>query len=136
MRSIKGLALVVAVLLLSAPAAAEPIGDAERFLCAVVVQEMCTSYGPCTEGGPLWDTGVPEFVEIDTKKKTINTTKASQKKRSTKLDMEREGELIVMQVFEGGKAFSMIVNASTGVGTASITSDEEVITLFTTCTPM
>jgi hypothetical protein len=128
-------ALVALLVLISTPLLAENLAGADKFLCAVVQQEMCTSYSPCTNGGPSWDTGIPEFLEIDAKKKTVSTTHASGTPRTTKVELARTDELIIMQAFETGKALSMIINRSTGLATGAIISDEEVIAVFATCTP-
>jgi hypothetical protein len=51
------------------------------------------------------------------------------------VNLRRDGGLIIMQAYELGKAFSLVVNEVTGILTASVTSDGEVITVFAACTP-
>jgi hypothetical protein len=120
---------------MSTPLLAESVVGADKFICATVVQEICASDQPCTDGGPSWNTSIPEFLEIDLKKKTVSTTEASGEKRSSKVELILDGGLIVMHGFERGKAFVIVVNESTGVATASVTADGEVISVFSTCTP-
>ena len=129
------IAVVALVLFLSTPVAAESIAGADKFICATILQEICASDQPCTNGGPAWDTGLPEFLEVDVKQKAISTTQASGTDRSSKVDLRRDNGLIIMQSYELGKALSILINESTGIATASVTSDGEVITVFAACTP-
>ena len=135
MKSIRYTALAALVLLASSPLVAESIVGADKIICAVVVQEVCASDEPCTDGGPTWNTEIPEFLEFDLKNQNVSTTRASGVKRSTKLDVRRESGLIIMQGSELGKAFSVVINELSGIATASVTADGEVMTVFATCTP-
>ncbi len=128
-------ALVALVVLASTPLVAESIVGADKFICAIVVQEVCASDEPCTHGGPTWDTKIPEFLEFDMKQRTVGTTQAGGQGRSSKVDLRRDEGLIIMQAYELGKAFSFVINESTGIATGSITADGEVITVFAACTP-
>jgi len=120
---------------MSTPLVAESIVGADKFICAVIVQEVCASDEPCTDGGPAWDTKIPEFLEFDLEQETVGTTSASGEGRINKVNLRRDGGLIIMQAYELGKAFSLVVNEATGILTASVTSDGEVITVFAACTP-
>jgi hypothetical protein len=135
MKLMRCIALVALVLLMSTPLVAESIVGADKFICAVVVQEVCASDAPCTDGGPTWDTSIPEFLEFDLKQEIISTTRASGEERSSKLTVRRDSGLIIMQAYEVGKAFSIVINESTGIASASVTADGEVISVFAACTP-
>jgi hypothetical protein len=135
MKFVRCIALVAVVLLMSTPLFAESLVGADKFICAVVVQEVCASDAPCTDGGPAWDTKIPEFLEFDLEQETVGTTSASGEGRRNKVNLRRDGGLIIMQAYELGKAFSLVVNEVTGILTASVTSDGEVITVFAACTP-
>ena len=135
MKFMRWTALVALVPLMATTLVAESIVGEDKFICAVVVQEVCASDQPCTNGGPTWDTKIPEFLKFDVKQKTIGTTEASGRGRSSKVDLRRDDGLIIVKAYEAGKVFSFVINESTGIATASVTADGEVITVFATCTP-
>ena len=128
-------ALAALVLLASPPLLAENVAGADRFLCAITLQEVCESDEPCTNGGPDWDTGIPEFLEFDVKKRTVSTTQASGDARSNEVSVRRDDGRVFIQGHELENVFSVVVNESSGLATASITADGEVIAMFGMCTP-
>ncbi|MCP3980922.1 MAG: hypothetical protein GY716_16590 [bacterium] len=129
------LSCLALVALVSTPLVAESVVGAERFICAVVSEEICTSYEACTVGGPSWDTGIPEFLEFDVKKQMVGTTEAGGNPRQSKVTMRQGDGLIAVQGYERGKSFAVVVNEETGAATASVTTDGEVISVFLNCTP-
>ena len=76
MKFIRCFALVALVVLASTPLVAESIVGANKFICAIIVQEVCASDEPCTDGGPTSDTKIPEFLQFDMKQRTVGTTQA------------------------------------------------------------
>jgi hypothetical protein len=135
MKLMRWIALVALVPLMATTLVAESIVGEDKFICAVVVQEVCAFDQPCTDGGPTWDTKIPEFVEFNVKQKTIGTTAASGRERSSKVDLRRDDGLIIVQAYEAGKVFSFVINESMGIATAAVIADGEVITVFAICTP-
>ena len=67
---------------------------------------------------------MPDFVIIDTKKKTISTTKESNQSRSTSFTSgEKVNGLIYLQGIEGGRAFSFIIDVECGRKTVAVSRD-------------
>ena len=87
---------------------------------------LCTS---------AWELGVPEFVVVDLKTKSISTTKASDRERSTTFSNPiKEDGKIVFQGFEGGRAFSFVIHEATGYMSVAVTRDGMVVSAFGACT--
>ena len=126
--------IVLAGLLLAGTAYADPLTGVNRFVCAASQVQICLEGDSCYAASP-WELGVPEFVVIDLKKKSISTTKASEGKRSTTFSkpIKEEGK-IFFQGFEGGRAFSFVVHEATGYMSAAVARDGMVISVFGACT--
>jgi hypothetical protein len=128
-------ALSVGGALLATPVAAEDLTGANRFLCAAVEAIVCGVDGECFAGRP-WDWDIPEFIEVDVASKKLSTTKASPRLRTTPIrHLDRSQGLIVMQGFEGGRAFSFVVQEETGQLSAAVAREGLTVTVFGSCTP-
>ena len=102
-------------------------------LCAPVQASECRRDG-CSDAS-VWELNLPQFVEIDLVGKTINTTRSSSENRSTSIDsVKRDAGLIVLQGYEQGRAFSMVITESTGFATMGITVDDGGVLIFASCT--
>jgi hypothetical protein len=126
---------VVAVILLLSPAALaeENLSGADKLLCAPVKGSECRRDGCST--APAWDMNIPQFVEIDLDGKSIKTTSASDENLTTKIDsVKRDGGLIVLQGYEEGRAFSMVITESSGFATMGVTVDDGGVVVFASCT--
>ena len=91
---------------------------------------------PSVSGAAVpWELSIPDFVVIDTKKKTVSTTKASQLNRSTSFaKVEKQDGLIYLQGIEGGRAFSFVIDEATGRMTVAVARDGLSVTVFGACT--
>jgi len=123
------------VLMSALPVIADSVKDASRLLCApgdlshCVIGDGCTSELPETEN-------VPEFIEVDLKKKTLSATKASGQDRTTPiLSQARSGGNIYLQGVENGRTFSLVISESTGDLTFVVATDGETASMFGGCTP-
>ncbi len=82
-----------------------------------------------------WELAIPDFVVIDTKKKTISTTKASGLNRSTTFNnVDKMAGLIYLQGVEGGRAFSFVIDEATGRMTVAVSRDGFSVSVFGACT--
>jgi hypothetical protein len=82
------------------------------------------------------DENVPEFIEVDLKKKTLATTRASGEDRSTPIQSQsRTAGYIYLQGVENGRSFSMVISENTGDLTFVVAADGETATMFGGCTP-
>lgn len=110
----KNLGIACTGLLASGIALADNLGGADEILCAAGQTQICYQSGECSSvaAGEL---SIPDFVVIDTKKKSVSTTKASGLNRSTSFSsVERSDGKIYLQGIEGERAFSFIIDESSG----------------------
>lgn len=130
----KRLTIAAALLTISGLAIADDVTDSNRLICAASEVVVCFEGAECTKVLP-WEMNMPQFVVIDLKKKSISTTKASGEDRSTPIKMlDRDGEQIVLQGFERGRAFSFTIDKLTGLLTVAISRDGFTASVFGACT--
>jgi hypothetical protein len=123
------------VLLAGGAALADTLQGVARMLCATGRAQICFETGECYPGTP-WEFQVPDFVLVDTRARTMSTTKASERYRSTPLaSVDRKNGVILLQGAEGGRAFSVIVNEHSGMMSAAISTDGMSLAVFGSCTP-
>ena len=113
---------------------AEDVTGLDEIVCAAGQAHICLETGECFSATP-YELSVPDFVVIDTKKRTVSTTKASGLNRSTTLSkIERNDGLIYLQGMEGGRAFSFVIHEATGRLTVAVSRDGLSVTVFGACT--
>ena len=129
----KSLMVCLSALVLSI-AQAEDLSGLEEFLCSASHVSLCAETGECFDVQP-WEIDMPQFVVIDTKRKMIATTRASEQPRSTAIThITRDSTVIYVQGTEAGRAFSMIIDEATGLLTAAVARDGFSISVFGACT--
>lgn len=130
----KKLAIASAMLAMTTGAAAENVEGVDEMICAAAQAQICFETGECYAATP-YELQVPDFILIDTKKRTVSTTRASGADRSTQFThLTREDGLISLQGVEGGRAFSFVIEELTGQLTAAIARDGLTVTVFGACT--
>ena len=130
----KKLAIATAMLAITTSAAAENVQGVDKMICAASQAQICLETGQCYAATP-WELAVPDFILVDTKKRTVSTTEASGANRSTEFThLKREDGLISLQGVEGGRAFSFLIEELTGRLTAAIARDGLTVTVFGACT--
>ena len=113
---------------------AENLDGVDRMICSAAQAQICLETAECYAATP-WELSVPDFVVIDTKKKTISTTKASGLNRSTKFSkVEKSEGLIYLQGIDSGRAFSFVIDEITGRMTVAVSRDGLSVTVFGACT--
>lgn len=126
---------VLASSLLAPPAAADSLAGAERFVCSAIEASMCSADGECASN-LAWDLKIPQFVLVDLPGGTLSTTEASNENRSTPiLTQLREDGHIFVQGVEMGRAFSMVLEESSGRASIAIAMDGLTLGVFGACTP-
>lgn len=126
--------MVCLVALAVSTAQAEDLSGVEEFVCSVAHVSLCAETGDCFDVQP-WEIDMPQFVVIDTKRKMIATTRASEQLRSTAItNLTRDSAVIYLQGTEAGRAFSMIIDEATGLLTAAVARDGFSISVFGACT--
>jgi len=128
--------LVLLVFSISAAAAADDLKGSNQILCTAVQAMVCTEDGDCVVDNP-WAFNIPQFLEIDLTGKKVSTTRASGENRSSPIKtLERDDEAIYIQGIELGRAFSLVINESSGMLTAAVARDGKSVGVFGACTPM
>jgi hypothetical protein len=121
--------------LLTPVAMADDLTGARAFLCTAAYASECMPNGECA-GGPAWNLNIPQFIEVDLDAKTLSTTKASLESRATPIkNLERDGDLIILQGAEHGRAFSFVIHESTGLATIAVAMADEGVVISGACTP-
>jgi hypothetical protein len=132
MNKLNALALV---LLLATPLSADMLTDSNRILCVPGGVNHCVADIGCKSELPE-DRNIPEFIEVDLKRETLATTRASGENRSTPIGSQlRQDGHIYLQGVENGRTFSMVISEMTGNLTFTIATDGETASGFGDCTP-
>ena len=132
----RSLWIVVALLMLPALTRADDLSNQQLLLCTAVTAMHCLDEGECKVDVP-WNLNIPQFLVVNLEKKTLSTTKASGENRSTPIrSVLREGGQIVLQGFEGGRAFSFVIDESSGLLSVGVATDGKVVSVFGACTPL
>ena len=134
--SIWSLVLGLAAFAAAGRAAADDLTGEDRILCAAVEATRCMERSGCITENP-WNLNIPEFIEIDLKAKTFSTTRASGENRMTPIrSLTREEGLVILQGFEGGRAFSFVIHEQSGMASVAVARDGITVSVFGSCTPM
>lgn len=130
----KNLAIACTGLLASGMAMSDNLEGSDDLLCAAAQVQICFENGECFSVAP-WELSIPDFVVIDTKAKTVSTTKASGQNRSSPFtSVERSDGVIYLQGLEGQRAFSFVIEEASGHMTVAIARDGLSVTVFGVCT--
>ena len=130
----KKLAAVIAGILAGGLVQADDLRGVNRMICAAAQVQICIENDTCYEASAA-ELGVPDFVIIDTKKKTISTTKSSYENRSTTFtSVSKSDGLLYLQGVEGERAFSFVIDEATGRMTVAVSRDGIAVSVFGACT--
>lgn len=130
----KKLAIAIVGMLAGGLVHADNLVGVDEMICAAAQVKICIENNTCYSATPA-ELDVPDFVVIDTKKKLISTTKASNQNRSTKFtSVEKLDGLIYLQGVEGGRAFSFVIDEATGHMTVAVSRDGLSVSVFGACT--
>lgn len=117
------LAIVFAGILAGGLAQAENLEGVDKMICAAAQVQICIENDTCYAATPA-ELDIPNFVVIDTRKKTISTTNASNQNRSTPFtNVEKSDGLLYLQGIEGGRAFSFVIDKASGRMTVAVSHD-------------
>jgi hypothetical protein len=132
----KNLLLAVTILGAMGPVLADDLHGADRILCSAVTATVCTVDGDCETDLP-YNWNIPQFIEIDLAKKILSTTKASGENRQTPAaSLTREDGWIYLQGVEGGRAFSFVIDETTGLTSIAVARKGLTVSVFGACTVM
>ncbi len=130
----KKLMVALAGMLVGGLVQAENLAGVDEIVCAATQVQICIEDDTCYSATP-WELDMPDFVVIDISKKTVSTTKASNRNRSTKFtSVTKDDGLIYLQGIEGGRAFSFVIDVATGRMTVAVSRDGLSVSVFGACT--
>jgi hypothetical protein len=118
------------------PAVADDLAGADRILCSTLRVTACVADADCASLPPA-DLNIPQFVQVDVKGKELSTTPASGENRKTPVQLvRREHGQIVLQGYENGRAFSLVIQETTGRAAFASAADARGVVVFAACTPL
>ena len=130
----KKLAIMFAGIMTGGLVQADDLRGVNEMICAVTQVQICIENDTCYPATAA-QLNVPDFIVINTKQKTISTTRASKQNRSTPFtNVEKNGGLIYMQGMEGGRAFSFVIHEASGRMTVAVSRDGIAVSVFGACT--
>ena len=133
---LRGSVFILGLILMSTSLSADDLTGADKLICASSQATRCTMEGDC-EIGPPWKWNIPDFIEVDLKKKEISTTVASGENRVTPMkNVERIDGVIYLQGIEGGRAFSFVIVEETGTLSVAVATEWMATSVFGACTPL
>jgi len=127
--------LILGLVLASTTLMADDLTGADRVLCTAIQATRCSADDECRTGAP-WDWNIPQFIEVDLKKKQLATTAASGENRVTPIkNLERNDGVLYLQGVEGGRAFSFVIDEVTGSLSVATASAAGTTMVLGACTP-
>jgi len=130
----KKLAIAIAGVMFGGLVQADNLEGVNEMVCAPAQVQICIENDTCYSATPA-ELGVPDFVIIDTKKKTISTTKSSDQNRSSPFtSVSKSDGLIYLQGIEGERAFSFVIDEASGRMTVAVARDGISVIVFGACT--
>jgi hypothetical protein len=130
----KKLAIAIAGVLLGGLVQADNLDGVNEMICAPAQVQICIENDTCYAATPA-ELGVPDFVVIDIKKKTISTTKSSYQNRSSSFtSVIKDDGVIFLQGSEDQRAFSFVIDEATGRMTVAVARDGLSVIVFGACT--
>lgn len=122
--------------LLAGSALADDLGGADRILCSTTQATACGVAAECATLPPA-ELNIPQFVVVNVAGKEITTTAASGENRRTAVQaVRREEGQIILQGYESGRAFSLVIQEATGRASFASAADARGVVVFAACTPM
>ena len=113
---------------------AENVQDSNRIVCATATAVLCVENGDCFRVMPD-EIDLPRFILVDTKKRTLSTTKLSKRPRNTEVErLTRDDGRILMQGIEQGRAYSLSIEEDIGLLTGVMAKDGVTLSVFGDCT--
>ena len=115
------------------PVAAQTKFDGSTpMLCAVTAISECTADGKCERSTPQ-EENLPNFVRVDVKGGMLNANDGSGRKTAIRASTVVDG-LLMLQGYENGKAWNMVIGTQTGRWGGSVVEDDGSFSLFGACT--
>lgn len=126
---------ILSTALLASTVSADDLGKSRQILCSTLNVNVCQADGICVAAIPS-DLNIPQFIEVDTKTGKLATTAASGENRETSASQvtHADGHLLI-HGNELGRAFSLLIQKSTGQASFASVKDGNATVAFAACTP-
>jgi hypothetical protein len=129
-------AVILSVVLAAPSAIADNLTNSTRLLCTAAQASSCRDDGDCVSDTPA-AFNIPNFIEVNLTNRTLSTTKSAEEQRVSPIaNLTRTDGLIVIQGFEQGRAFNIVINESSGRLSAAVARDGITVSVFGACTPL
>lgn len=142
MKSVNICCLIVLLFgVMSIPAAAGEFDGSKVLICSISEVVECGPDGKCQQP-TAGEVGMPEFIKIDFKGKTISAAAGGDDKRTTKIERfeKVDGKVMIQGAEDGaenerdGVAWSLAIMEETGKMVLTASGDEVGFVLFGACT--
>jgi hypothetical protein len=126
---------ILSAAFIASSASADDLGKSKQILCSIQNVNVCQSDGVCAAVLPA-DLNIPQFIEIDTKTGRLSTTAASGENRETTASQViRADDHLLIHGDQLGRAFSLLIQESTGQASFASVKDGNATVVFSACTP-
>jgi hypothetical protein len=125
---------LVCILAAPVPLAAGDFDGSNPLICAVIETFECGQNAEC-QRGPAESIGIPQFLKIDFAEKIISSPPGAGPVRTTNIrQMESVDGKLILQGVQNGRAWSMVINETSGKVTLSASDDQAGFVVFGACT--
>lgn len=133
MTTFKRWGLIFCLCLIPYATAEAMINASTPVLCAAITVLDCDATGDCQRAMPE-DVNLPQFFEIDFSKKTLRVPGSERTSEFQQL-VRQNGSLIIQGPGQGSRAWSAVLDTSSGKFTAAVADNQYSFSIFGACTP-
>ncbi len=128
--------LILGIFCLPLQSMAGDFDASKPLICAVIETFECGPGADC-QRGTAESISMPQFLKVNFEEKTISSTPESGSIRTTKIrNLERLDNRLILQGIQNGRAWSMVINVTTGKVTLSASDEQAGFVVFGACTPL
>jgi hypothetical protein len=134
MKKHERLGYATALLALSGALAADDLTGSQSFICSAWHAAVCNTDGAC-DNTEAWRLNMPDFLKVDLRGKELVTPESSDEPRASPIEtIARESGQIFLSGRQAERAWTWIVNETSGEGVLALVSENSSVTVFTVCT--
>jgi hypothetical protein len=112
---------------------ASDFDGSKKLRCVPTDATECAGAGKC-ERVTVEEINIPRWITVDFKKKKLSGTDSDGEDETTAIEnVQTANGNTILQGAEGGRAWSMVIDQTTGDMTAAIAGDETGFVLFGVC---
>ncbi len=127
--------VILSAVFIASSATADDLSNSKQILCSILNVNVCQSDGVCSAALPS-DLNIPQFIELDTQTGKMSTTAASGENRETEASQViRTDDHLLIHGDQLGRAFTLLIQVSTGQASFASVKDGSASVVFSACTP-